>query len=715
MIGRTFRVVAKLIRGSVRTKILLVVLCALLLPVVVVFIEGRVLLNSVTPLENEVLSKQRLRFERLVDSERGELLANNLGWSIWDEFYDFTLDPETPEWVAWRKVNIDEYVPQFHQVDFIVITDASGRIVYQYGDVPGYAVDEDISPTPLFRETTEKKALSGFLKTAEGYALVAASTIHRTVDTDQTGPWSGVYVIGRKLDAAYLDSGFGARLLAPVSVRADGVDVDTGEGRSAPAAPEGGRSALAFTGEDMTVSFPLPGVLFGADAPVVSITESRSLFHIAYGQLLQTALIVSLLVIAVAFMVFLFFESLVFRPLFRFLAQVEESGRSGKLAAVAVARTGDEFEHLTKTYNSMVEAVSQAEEQLLVSQKFLRTVLETVPLPIVVVDQASDHVIMVNPAGRALLVGTVGKDWTDFLAFLKGVRRMDGGAYPAAKMPYLAAKTGGRTAQADDVMLQLGGKPVFYSVTAQPLAFTRGDRPQVLMAFFDISKQREVERLRTEFADIVAHQLRSPLTSLKWAVEAAEGAKPAERAAYLAEIATTVDRTLTLINQLLQIARLAAGRLKFRVSPIAVRSVVDATSADLRPQVAGKRIRLTVDVPKPLRVMADATLLQEVLRNLLSNAVAYTPEDGEVAVSAVADDGTVAVTVRDTGIGIPADEQERIFEKFFRASNAMGTGTGLGLATVKEFTEAMGGQVGFESAVGKGSAFTVRLRSAKGA
>lgn len=703
----------KLIRGSVRTKILAVVLVALLLPAVVVFVEGRVLLASIAPLEHETLNKQRLRFERLVETERAELVANDQGWSIWDEFYDYLDDPEAPEWVAWRTVNIDEYVPEFHEVDFIVIADRAGRVLYQHGDLPEYAVGTDLSATPLFREAAEKKLFSGFLRTSTGYVLIAASTVHRTADNDQSGPWNGVYVIGRTVDATYLDSAFGGRMLAPVAVHADGVSVPSED--DARPVEGNGSTTRSFTGQEMTISFPLTAVLFDAPTPTVSVTESRSLFRIAFTQLLQTTVVMTVLVLGTLLAIFLFFESLVFRPLFRFLAQVEESGRAGKLAAVAVARTGDEFEHLTKTYNAMVEAVSKAEDQLLVSQKFLRTVLETVPLPIVVVDQASDHVIMVNPAGRALLVGTVGKDWTDFLAFLKGVRRMDGGAYPAAKMPYLAAKTGGRTAQADDVMLQLGGKPVFYSVTAQPLAFTRGDRPQVLMAFFDISKQREVERLRTEFADIVAHQLRSPLTSLKWAVEAAEGAKPAERAAYLAEIATTVDRTLTLINQLLQIARLAAGRLKFRVSPIAVRSVVDATSADLRPQVAGKRIRLTVDVPKPLRVMADATLLQEVLRNLLSNAVAYTPEDGEVAVSAVADDGTVAVTVRDTGIGIPADEQERIFEKFFRASNAMGTGTGLGLATVKEFTEAMGGQVGFESAVGKGSAFTVRLRSAKGA
>lgn len=704
--------VLKKLRGSVRTKILIVVFIALALPAVLVFIEGRVLLNAITPLENEVLTKQRLRFERLVDTERNELLGNVVAWSIWDEFWDYVDHHDEPEWEEWRQVNVDDYVPQFHKVQIVLIADQAGRLIYQYGDLPEFGVGEDLSSTPLFQVIQREKTLIGFLRTSKGYVLVAGSTVHRTDDTAMAGPTNGVYLIGRLVDDAYLDAAFGSRLLAPVAMTADGFragdDAVMSTGTEAL-----DRSQREYTSEDMTIAFPLSHVLFGADVPTVRITEPRSLFRIAYAQLLQTGIAVSGLIVLALVLTFFVFERIVFRPLFHFLEQVEESGKAGKLTSVMVAKTGDEFEHLTKTYNSMVEAVGRAEEQLLVSQKFLRTVLETVLLPIIIVDKDSDRVTMVNPAGRALLVETVGsKDWTDFLAFLKATRTLDGGVYPMAKHPYVLAKSKERAAKADDVMIRAAGKSAYFSVTAQPLQLSKSDRPQVLVASFDISKQREVEKLRTEFADIVAHQLRTPLTSLKWAVEATAGASPKERDAYLQEIAATVDRTLTLINQLLSIARLAAGRTKFAVQPTPVRPIVQAVATELKPTCDHKKIAVAIDVPAGVEAQADANGLREVLANLLSNAIKYSPAGATVRVSSTVEPDGVVIAVADAGIGIPAAEQGKIFEKFFRASNVAGDeGTGLGLATVKDFTEAMGGTVWFDSAEGKGSTFFVRLKA----
>lgn len=704
--------VYKRMRGSVRTKILIAVFVSLLLPAVLMLVGGRVLLNSIAPLENEVLTKQRLRFERSVDLEFAELLANNLGWSIWTEFYDYFFTPNEPEWIAFREVNVDEQVPALHRVELILLATPEGEVLYEYGDIPEFAVGGSVAGTRIFQETVSRHKVTGYLRTSAGYYAVAATTVHPSEDTAQVGPWSGVYLIGRLVDAAYIDRAFGARLLAPVALSFEGTQVgddnvmSTGTGELV-------RSEREWTSEDMTIAFPLPAVLYDAPVPTVRITESRSLFRIAYTQLLQTGIAVSGIILVALVLTFFVFERVVFRPLFAFLKQVEESGRSGKLASVIVAKTGDEFEHLTKTYNSMVEAVGRAEEQLLVSQKFLRTVLETVLLPIVIVDNDSDRVTMINPAARSLLADVVGnRGWTDFQVFLKEMRTLGNDVYPSTKNPYKVAKDKGRAAQADDLMLQVKGRPAFFSMTAQPLQLTKSDRPQVLVALFDISKQREVERLRTEFADIVAHQLRTPLTALKWAVEAAEGAAPKERDGYLAEIAATVDRTLTLINQLLNIARLAAGRITFTLQPTALRQVAEAVVVEMRPTIDQRKMVVTVDVPPGLRVLADANGLREVLANLLSNAVKYSAMGGTVRVSAHPEADAVVIAVTDTGIGIPAAEYDKIFEKFFRASNALGKeGSGLGLATVKDFIEAMGGSVWFESAVGKGSTFFVRLKA----
>lgn len=699
----------KVLKGSVRTKILIVVFGVLLLPVVLLFVEGRILLNAITPLEDEVLTKQRLRFERLVDLEFNELRSDVLGWAIWTDFWNYVDHPNDPAWITWRITNVDEFVPRLHQVQLIVVADPRGEVLHQYGDNSDFAVGRNIGQTPLFRTIVERRNLTGFLRTTEGYYAIAASTIHKTEDIAQSGPANGIYLIGRRVDANYLDERFSV-LLAPVALDVDGARIGEEGGVSTSAV--NGRSQRTFMADEMTIAFPLKDVLFDASVPTVRITESRSLFRIAYTQLLQTGIAISALVLGALILTFFIFQQVVFRPLYRFLRQVEESGRVGKLTSVVVAKTGDEFEHLTKTYNSMVEAVNRAEEQLLTSQKFLRTVLETITLPIVVVDQESDRVTMVNPAGRALLVDAIGtRDWTDFTALLKAMRMLDGGMYPPAKNPYSVAKSKGRIAQADDVKLVVKGTDVFFSVTAQPLILSSADRPQILVALFDISKQYEVERLRTEFADIVAHQLRTPLTALKWAVEAAQKATAEERDAYLAKIADTVDHTLTLINQLLNIARLAAGRLTFQAQPVVLKPEIDALLTDMQPLITGKELRVTVDVPARLQAQADGNGLREVLRNLLSNAVKYTPARGTITVRGRAESDAVVLSVADSGIGIPPEEQSQIFEKFFRASNVGAEeGTGLGLATVKDFTEAMGGSVRFESAVGKGTTFFLRLR-----
>ena len=693
------RTVLKKLKGSVRTKVLLVVFASLLLPMVLIFVEGRLLINAIAPLEQEILTKDRSRFERAIELEFSEILKDNLGWAVWTEFYDYFSAPNDPKWVTFRKDNIDDQVPALHNMQLIVNVTPQGEIVYEYGSTPEFSRGHNIADTPLFQETVAKHQVTGFLHTSDGYYAIASATVHRSEDHDKTGPWSGIYIIGRRVDEAYLSTSFSARLLVPVALVTDGLDV-------------GNEGLVKRDKNVMTISFPLDHVLYGASVPTVRMTESRDLFQIAYAKLFQIGLALISVAILALILTFIVFEGVVFRPLFRFLRQVEESGRSGKLANVIVAKTGDEFEHLTKTYNSMVEAVGRAEEQMLVSQKFLQMVLETVPLPIVVIDKDSDRVTMVNSAGRRMLVDVVGgTSWTDFLAFLKMVRTLDNSVYPLAKNPYVLVKGKDRPAQVDDIMLKVENKSLFFSMIAQPLQLSQGDRPQVLVALFDISKQREVERLRTEFADIVAHQLRTPLTALKWAVDATEGANPKEQETYLAEISSTVDRTLALINQLLSIARLAAGRMKFALQPTVLKDVAEAVIVEMRPTIEHRKIDVVMDIPAGLRALADVNGFREVLTNLLSNAVKYSPPGSTVRISARAESDAVVVAIADAGVGIPAAEQGKIFEKFFRASNvSTEEGTGLGLVVVKEFIEAMGGSVSFESIQGKGTTFFVRLK-----
>lgn len=240
-----------------------------------------------------------------------------------------------------------------------------------------------------------------------------------------------------------------------------------------------------------------------------------------------------------------------------------------------------------------------------------------------------------------------------------------------------------------------------------------------VLVFHDISELRRLERMREEFVANVSHELRTPIASIKGytetLLEGALGDKDNARD-FLKIIDTDADRLASLIEDILSLSKIESGTLRMEFRPLALKPVVERVAQNFRKQISEKKIAFKNDISPDLpRVLADEDRIFQVFLNLIDNAVKYTPPGGEIAVSGKREGERVVVSVRDTGIGIPAEDLPRVFERFYRVDKARSReqgGTGLGLSIVKHIVQAHKGSVAVESAPEKGSTFSFSLPAA---
>jgi signal transduction histidine kinase len=226
---------------------------------------------------------------------------------------------------------------------------------------------------------------------------------------------------------------------------------------------------------------------------------------------------------------------------------------------------------------------------------------------------------------------------------------------------------------------------------------------------------QEANRLKTEFVSMVSHELRTPLTSIQGYAELLledELIGEAHRGS-LTAVKKNSDRMLGLINDLLDLSRMEAGRLDLHRASLDLAGLIAEVAGSLRPLIETKRQRLRLDLGEALpAVWADADRVTQILTNLISNANKYTLAEGSITVGARRDDGFVRVDVSDTGIGLSPEDQAQLFTKFFRAHNLSlqaDAGTGLGLVITRLLVELHGGRITVSSTPGQGSTFSFSL------
>ncbi len=372
-------------------------------------------------------------------------------------------------------------------------------------------------------------------------------------------------------------------------------------------------------------------------------------------------------------------------------------GATGRLAAgdldARVKPAGPvELRDLASSFNAMAGDLEGAHAEIEEQRRRLETVVESLGDALIVTD-AEGVVEEVNPrAGDLVPELTPGRNLA-----------RDPGPLPALEL-----------ALERENQVEHDGRTL--SVQAARLGPRRGDG--VVFTVRDVSERARLERLKSEFVATASHELRSPLTSIKGFVELL-GASPSltdKQREFVEIILLSTNRLVDLVNDLLDVARLEAGRLEIRRRPTSLGEVAEEVAMLMRPQVDDARQRLELDLaPDVAPADADPGRVRQIITNLLTNAHLYTPAGGRLRVSVFEDGASVAVAVADTGRGMDAGQVERVFDRFYRAGpNPTGgpSGSGLGLSIVRSLVDLHGGSIDVDSEPGRGTTFTVRLPKA---
>lgn len=235
---------------------------------------------------------------------------------------------------------------------------------------------------------------------------------------------------------------------------------------------------------------------------------------------------------------------------------------------------------------------------------------------------------------------------------------------------------------------------------------------------FGTSEKVNIENLQSDFVTLASHQLRTPLSAIKWYTEMLiaqrTGRLSGKQLEYLHEIYRSNERAINLVNDLLDVSRIQEGHIQLELRPTKIEKVVEEIIDNFNTLIKASRVSINFEIingPLPA-VETDQEKLKRIIINLLSNSIKYTPADGQIRIAVQNNKNHLTISVSDTGIGIPKADQRKVFEKFFRSPSVIKLapdGTGLGLFIAKSLIEAMSGKISFKSQEGKGTTFSFTL------
>lgn len=350
----------------------------------------------------------------------------------------------------------------------------------------------------------------------------------------------------------------------------------------------------------------------------------------------------------------------------------------------------------------LTQANAQTQAELARLQEQWDTVTESVVEGVILID-ADAAVLFVNPAAKRFLRAGegVGRDFYQLALgweFVPLVREVLG-------------------KNADSLSQTVAKDERVFQVRVQ--AISTLTRRGALIVMSEVTELQRLGRIRRDFVANISHELRTPVTTMGLLAETITSELPADRPGlqeHLVKLRGQIDVLAQLSDEMMDLALIESGRMPMQLIEASAADLVNQVLEVLRPQAERKQIALQVDVPGDLRVLADPSGVNKVLSNLIHNAIKFTPAEGRISVSARRAEDNIEFRIADTGVGIPARDLPRIFERFYKVDRARTAGeirgTGLGLAIAKHVIEGHGGKIWVESSEGKGTTFYFTLPGA---
>jgi signal transduction histidine kinase len=418
----------------------------------------------------------------------------------------------------------------------------------------------------------------------------------------------------------------------------------------------------------------------------------------------------------------LFLSSILTRRILRPLSSLSEATHKigeGNFDARAHVHGSDELAQLARDFNAMAGRLGEYRKSslgdLLQAHRSMQAAIDSLPDPVMIFTVDGD-LQNVNHAAETLL-GVVTESGVK--EPLKRLHEPVRAVLERVRSHVLSGK-GAFVPRGFEDAVQLptlmGDR--YFLPRGAPVYETRGVVLGATVILQDVTRLRRFEELKNDLVATVAHEFRTPLTSLRMAVhlctEQAAGPLTDKQAELLHAARDDCDRLQGMVDDLLDLSRIESGRVELFPLPTAVSHLMENALKDHKGEAAEDGIELAVDSPLPeVRVLADHERIGHVFSNLITNAIRHTPSGGKINLSATRIDGAVRFTVADTGKGIPEEYKARVFEKFFRVPDAEPKGTGLGLYIAREIVSGHGGEIGVESDLGKGSTFWFTLPQVK--
>ena len=270
------------------------------------------------------------------------------------------------------------------------------------------------------------------------------------------------------------------------------------------------------------------------------------------------------------------------------------------------------------------------------------------------------------------------------------------------------------------VLIRKNGRKIPVVADATPLKDSQGKIFGCVGVIHDTSREEKLRETKDDFLTVAAHQLRTPLGTMKWNLEMLArgdyGKIPVTIKRTLLELIDSDNHMIKLVNGLLNVSRIDRGFIKEDPQPTDVREIISKVCTDMKNEAAKKVVAITVDPSSSgedtPRILIDRDRLRMVIENLVGNAIKYNQKHGTISISVIRKAKKIEISIADSGIGIPRKDYDRIFSKFYRAENAVKAtpdGTGLGLFVVASYVKGWGGTLAFTSTVNKGSKFVITL------